>query len=129
MEREKYLGIITKDVITASEDNTAVDAARLMKDHAIGAVVIMKEGKVAGIVTERDIATRVVAQNKPADTTPVKDFMTTDLVTVDFKEGLNKIYQTLCEIKFRHLLIMDGNKLMGITSRRDLLDALACKSR
>lgn len=125
MEKEKYLGIISKDVISASEDATAIEVARLMKEHDIGAVVILSNGQVSGIVSERDLATRVLAMGLPADKIQVKDFMTREVVKVDFKEGMNKIYQTLCEMKFRHLVIMDGPKLVGITSRRDLLDALA----
>ncbi|MFH1578159.1 MAG: CBS domain-containing protein [Candidatus Omnitrophota bacterium] len=124
MKKEKFLGIITKDVIVANEETPAVDIARLMENDDIGVVVILRDEKVTGIVSERDIARRVVAKNLSPETTKAKDFMTRDLVTVDFKEGLNKIYQTLCEMNFRHLLVMDGDKLVGITCRRDLLDSL-----
>lgn len=126
---EKYLGIITKDVVSASEEATAFDIACLLKEHNIGSVVVMRGEELIGIVTERDLCTRVIASRLPPETTKVKDIMTREVVKVDFKEGLNKIYQTLCEIKFRHLVIMDGPKLVGITSRRDLLDALACQKR
>lgn len=129
MAKEKYLDIITKDVISVSSTATAVDIARLMKEHSIGAIVIIENDLVAGIVTERDLTTRVLAQGLSPEQTKAADFMTRDVVSVDFKEGLNKIYQTLCTIKFRHLLIMNGSKLVGITSRRDLLDALACVKR
>ena len=129
MEKGKYLGIISKNVISATEDNTAVDIARLLREHDIGAIVILHHEHVVGIVSERDLVTRVLAANLNPQTTYVKDIMTREVVAVDFKEGLNKIYQTLCEIHFRHLVIMDGHKLVGITSRRDLLDALACKKR
>lgn len=128
MEKGKYLGIITRDVVSATEESTAREIAHLMRDHDIGAVVIMKDDKVAGIVSERDITRRVVASDLPAKDTQAKDFMTRDVLTVDLKEGLNKIYQTLCEINFRHLLILDNDKLIGITSRRDLLDALSAKT-
>ena len=129
MEKEKYLGIITKEVVSATEETNAVELSRLIRDKEIGAVVILKDDKVVGIVSERDLVTRILAENLPADKSYAKDCMTREVITVDFKEGLNKIYQTLCEIKFRHLLIMNGSKLVGITSRRDLLDALACKRR
>lgn len=129
MDKEKYLGIISKEVISATEESTALEVARLMKEHDIGAVVILRDEKLTGIVSERDLAIRVIACGLPPDKTQVKDFMTTEVVRVDFKQGLNKIYQTLCEMKFRHLVIMDGPKLVGITSRRDLLDALAGRKR
>ena len=128
MEDKKYLSIITRDVITAKEENNVSDIARLIKQHNIGAVVIMRDGKVEGIVSERDIVTRIVAENLPYDTL-VKDFMTKNVLAVQLKEGLNKVYQTLCEIDFRHLIILDGEKMIGITSRRDLLDALSAKKK
>jgi CBS domain-containing protein len=129
MDKAKYLGIISKNIVSADENATVKDIALLIKEHGIGAVVIMNGKKLVGIISERDLVTRVIASNLPPDTTLAKDIMTKDVVTVDFKEGLNKIYQTLCEITFRHLVITDGETLVGITSRRDLLDALACKKK
>ena len=126
MGNDKLLGVISKDVVTVDETVSAYDIACLMRDNDIGIVVVVTDGKVVGVVSERDIARRVVAANRPNNAN-VNEFMTTDVMSVDFKEGLNKIYQTLLNIKFRHLLIKDGEKLVGITSRRDLLDVLALK--
>lgn len=125
--KKKYLGIITRDVVTATEQTNAHEIARLMKENDIGLVVITKDDKVTGIVSERDLARRVLADGLPLETTPASNFMTRDVVSIELKEGLNKMYQKLCEIKFRHLLVMDSNKLIGITSRRDLLDALSAR--
>lgn len=125
-ERERFLSIITKNVITASEKDTAREIACLMKKNNVGVVVILKNGKVAGIVSERDISRRIVAEGLSCDVS-VQDFITKKVLTVDLKEGLNKIYQTLCEIDFRHLPVVDNGRLIGITSRRDLLDVLSGK--
>jgi len=127
--KSKYLGIITREIIWAKEDATAYEIAKIMKDNNVGIVVIMRNEEIAGIVSERDITRRVVAQRIAPESIQAKDFMTKEVVTVEFKEGLNKIYQKLCEINFRHLLITDNGKLVGITSRRDLLDALAAKNK
>ncbi|MBF0215364.1 MAG: CBS domain-containing protein [Candidatus Omnitrophica bacterium] len=124
MFKKKYLGIITGDVVTADEKSSAADICRLMGQHDIGVVVIMKDSLVVGIVSERDIARRVCANNLSAENTMADSFMTREVVSVEIKDGLNNIYKTLCEMKFRHLVIMDRNKLVGITSRRDLLDVL-----
>jgi len=129
MGKEKLLGIITRDVITANEDTSACDVARIMKEHNIGVVVIAEEGKVVGVVSERDLTRRIVAENLLAGDIKVRDIMTREVVAVELKEGLNRIYQALCEIKFRHLLVMDHQKLVGITSRRDLLDNLVARKR
>lgn len=111
---------LTRGVIITYENTTAKSVAELMTKHNIGAVVIMKEGRVVGIVSERDIVRRVVAKGLPL-TTKAKRFMTKEVVTADFRDGLDKIYQILCQAKFRHLPIMDGQKLVGIASQRDVL--------
>lgn len=129
MKKEKFLSIITKEVVTATEETTARDITCLMKEYDIGVVVILRSGEVVGVVSERDIARRIVAEGVSPETTRTKDFMTKEVISVQITEGLNKIYQTLCEIKFRHLIIMDKDKLVGITSRRDLLDALSSSKK
>ena len=125
MFKKKYLGIITKNVVTASGDTTAGEIARIMRNDDIGVVVIVREGKVVGIVSERDIARRVVANNLPIEKVKAKDFMTQEVISIQLKDGLNKLYQKLYEAKFRHLLVLDEDKLIGITSRRDLLEGLS----
>lgn len=119
--------IISRGVVMAGEDATAIDIARLMDENNIGAVVILKGEKLIGIVSERDITRRVVARGLSPDKAKVKDFMTTNVVTAEFKDGLDRIYQQLCQIKFRHLPIMDKGKLVGIASQRDVLYGLIPK--
>ena len=119
---------LTRGVIIAYENSTAKRVAELMLNHNIGAVVIMKGEKLVGIVSERDIARRVVAAGLPT-TARAKRFMTKGVVIADFKQGLDKIYQILCHAKFRHLPIMDGNKLVGIASQRDVLYGVSLKKR
>ena len=123
-KREKILGIITKDVIVAEEDTSVLEIVHLMKDNDISTVVILKDNKVTGMVRERDIVRNLVAKSLSPEVTKARDIMTREVAKVDFREGLNKIYQTLCDIRFQHLLVMDDDKLVGITSRRDLLDSL-----
>lgn len=119
---------LTRGVIIAHENSTAKRVAELMTKHNIGAVVIMKGEKLVGIVSERDITRRVVAAGLPG-ITRAKRFMTKDVVTADFKQGLDKIYQILCHAKFRHLPIVDGKKLVGIASQRDVLYGVTPKKR
>ncbi|MGE5197506.1 MAG: CBS domain-containing protein [Deltaproteobacteria bacterium] len=116
--------ILSKGVIVSDENATAIDIARLMQEHNVGAVIIMQGEKLVGIVSERDIARRVIAKDLPAKTTKAKDFMTTEVVTAEFKEGLDKIYDILSHSQFRHLPIMDNDKLVGIASQRDVLFGL-----
>jgi len=119
--------IISRGVVMAGEDSSAIDVARLMDENNIGAVVVLKGEKLIGIVSERDITRRVVARGLSPEKTKVKDFMTINVVTAEFKDGLDHIYQQLCQIKFRHLAIMDKGTLVGIASQRDVLYGLVPK--
>ncbi|MEI8096974.1 MAG: CBS domain-containing protein [Candidatus Moraniibacteriota bacterium] len=110
----------TRDVIVAQEDSTAVEIARLMVENDIGSVVIMRGEVLAGIVSERDLARRVLAKDLPGST-KASCYMTKDLVTTELKEGIDKIYQILCSSHFRHLPILENGKLVGIASQRDVL--------
>jgi len=121
--------ILSRGVIVADEDTSALDIARLMQEHNIGAVIIMRGEQVVGIVSERDIARRVTANELPSKTTKAKDFMTKQVVTAEFKDGLDKIYEILCNLKFRHLPIMDNGKLVGIASQRDVIDSLLANKK
>lgn len=126
--KKKHLGIITREVVVAREDNNVQEIARLMRDFDIGVVVIVRDNNnVVGIISERDITRRVVAEGKDFLDTKAQDIMTKEVVSVDVREGLNRIYQVLIQSKFRHLVILDQGKLMGITSRRDLLEGLSGK--
>ncbi len=130
MEKKRAFSMgISRGVIVADEDTSSVEIARLMDQHNFGAVVILRKEKLVGIVSERDITRRVVALGLLPEKTKARDFMTKDVLTVDFRDGLSKIYQTLCEVKFRHLPIMESGKLVGIASQRDVLYKLLPKER
>ncbi len=115
---------ISRGVVVASKDTQVKEIANLMDQNNIGAVVIMAGEKVSGIVSERDIVRRVVSKGLSPVKTKAKDCMTKKVVTIEFREGIDKIYRTLCEVHFRHLPIMDKGKLVGIASQRDVLYSL-----
>ncbi len=115
---------ITRGVVTVHENDTAFEISQIMEEEDIGAVVVIRNGKIAGMVSERDIVRRVVAKRKNPFETRVKEFMTKDVVTAQYSDGLEKIHQMMCKLPFRHLPILDGQKLIGIVSNRDILYSL-----
>ncbi|MBF0494881.1 MAG: CBS domain-containing protein [Candidatus Omnitrophica bacterium] len=129
MFRRKYLGIITGEVVTAGEDTSVKDAAMLMRENNIGIIVILNDEKVVGTVSEREITRSIAAEGLSAAETKCGEIMNKDVVSTQIKDGLNKLYQMLCECKCRHLIVLDGERLVGITSRRDMLDALSNKKK
>lgn len=112
---------ISRGLIVATEEDTAFSISCLMKEHDIGAVIIVKDEKMVGIISERDIVRRITSEEKDPRKTLAKDFMTRNVITGNLRDGLDKIYEILCTAPFRHLPVMDGDKLVGIVSKRDIL--------
>ena len=114
-------------MIVTKETDTCLHVANLMKEHNIGAVVVLKNEKIVGIVSERDILRKVLCERLSPEKTKVKAIMTKNVVTADIKEGLNKIHEIMCTASFRHLPIVDKGKLIGIVSNRNLISSISPK--
>ena len=97
------------------------DASRYMTERRVGAVAVLDGDRLAGIVSERDIMGRVVAAGRDLDKTSVGDVMTRDLVVTHaadtHEDGLRMMKQAGC----RHLPVVEGDRLVGMISQRDLL--------
>lgn len=100
------------------------DAIRRMLDHHVGAVgIVDKEGRVAGIFTERDVLRKFSLAKLDPETTPVRDLMTTPVEMATQETGPGEAMATMVERHFRHLPVADNDgKLLGILSIRNLLE-------
>ena len=108
-------------VATIGPEATALEAARLMNDRRIGALVVVGEGAgPVGIVTERDILTRLVAEAKDAASTTVRDLMTEHLITCEPETKLVELRSLMSERRIRHVPVMDRGRLVGMISIGDL---------
>lgn len=116
-----------KDVIknrktyTAEADQTILEAAKYMGEHNIGAMPVLREGKLVGIFSERDIMKRVVAQARDPRTTKVYEVMTKDPVTVTLETTIDDCMALMAKHGCRHLPILEKDKLWGLISLRDVL--------
>jgi CBS domain-containing protein len=110
-----------REVFHVRADHSVREAARYMTDRRVGAVAVLDGTRLVGILSERDVMGRVVALQLDADRTRVGDIMTKDLVVAQsgdsHEEGLRKMKQAGC----RHLPVVDGERLVGMVSLRDLL--------
>jgi CBS domain-containing protein len=110
-----------REVFHVGVDQTIREVARYMTERRVGAVAVLDGQRLAGILSERDIMTRVVAKGLDPDRTRVVDVMTRDLVVGQAGEshddGLRKMKQAGC----RHLPVVKGDHLVGMVSQRDLL--------
>jgi len=100
---------------------TVLEAARYMMEHNIGAVPVLREGDLAGILSERDIMNRVVAVGRTPGTTAVTEVMTANPRAVAIDETIDECLFIMREFGFRHLPIVDGKQVKGVVSLRDLL--------
>ena len=111
--------IMKTDVKTATPDGTFAEVAQLLHDHGISSVVVLEGGKLAGIVTERDLV-NVVADGQDPKTVKVGERMTRQLDTVGPRTDIGEAAEHMARLSIRHLPIVEGDELVGIISIRDL---------
>jgi CBS domain-containing protein len=118
-------GVVKNQTIRSlSAQNTAYEAARMMVDSHISAIVITDDnGDLKGIVTERDMVHRVLVTNTKAADLRLEDIMTKDPLTVSPNDSAMDALELMRERKFRHLPVTENSKVVGMVSIRDLYDA------
>ena len=110
-----------QEIVTSTADTTVGDAARLMRENHIGAVVVVENGRLAGIFTERDALFRVVAEGLDVKTTRLADVMTRNPQTVRPDQKFSIALQMMYGGKFRHVPVVEDGRPVGILSARDAL--------
>jgi len=108
-------------VWTITPTQPVIDAVRLMAEKHIGALPVMVNDEVIGIVTERDYARKVALYDRSSATTPVKDIMTDHVITVRPEDTIQFCMHLMTEKRFRHLPVVDKGRLVGMVSIGDLL--------
>ncbi len=110
-----------RDIYHVRSDQSIREVARYMSERRVGAVAVLEGSRLAGIISERDIMSRVVAKGLDPDETSVEQVMTRDLVVSaaddSHEDGVRKMKQVGC----RHLPVVEGDRLVGMVSLRDLL--------
>lgn len=110
-------------VWTVPPDASVRDAITMMNENNIGLVLIVKADELVGIVSERDVARKIILRDKSSVTTPVKDIMTTDITTVTPDQSIDACMTLMTGKHIRHLPVMDGKKLAGLVSIGDVVKA------
>ncbi len=107
-------------LVTMSPMTPVSTAAREMSERHIGAVLVVDEGQLQGIFTERDALTRVLAPSRDPDTTLIAEVMTRHPDTISPDETVAYALSVMNERGYRHMPVVDGETLVGIVSIRDL---------
>jgi CBS domain-containing protein len=99
---------------------SVVEAARLMRDQHIGSLPITDDEKLVGMVTDRDIATRVVAEAADPETTSVGDIHSRDIISVEPDKDLEEALQLMARHQVRRLPVLENGRLVGIVAQADI---------
>jgi CBS domain-containing protein len=113
-----------RHIISVRPEDTVLDAIRLMAEKNIGAVVVMRDDALSGIMSERDYARKVIVKGRASDATPVADIMTSDVLTTAETETVNNCMAMMTERKIRHLPVVDDGRVVGMISIGDLVKAI-----
>jgi len=116
--------VMISEIITAAPNETVAEVARRMCGNRVGAVIVVEDGALRGLFSERDLLTRVVGQNRNPETTKVSEVATRDVVTIDANAPLKGVLEVFRQKKFRHLPVLRAGKPVGIVSTRDFLEYL-----
>src|SRR3982751_6523019 len=113
--------IMTSNPSTVEPDKTVVDAARIMKQEDAGVVPVTENGRLTGMVTDRDIAIRVVAEGKDPQSTTVREVASTDLVTIDPEQDLDEALRLMAKHQVRRLpVVEEDGRLVGVVAQADV---------
>ena len=111
-------------VLSINPEAPVLDAIRLMAEHGIGALLVMQGAKLAGIVSERDYARKVILKGRSSSDTPVSQIMTATVTTVRPNKSAQECMIQMTNGHFRHLPVLEGERVIGMLSIGDLVRAV-----
>jgi len=116
--------IMQKNVITIQEDKSALDAAKLISEKDISFLVIVKDDKPIGVITERDFVRKIAAQDKQASLIPLTEIMSYKFRWVSPSTEIEDAVQKMLNHSIRRLIVLENKKLVGVITQTDLADFL-----
>ena len=113
--------VMTSNPQSVDPSTTVVEAARLMRDGDVGSLPVVEDGKVVGMVTDRDIAVRAVAEGKDPQGTKVGEIASKELVTVDPQQDLDEALRLMARHQVRRLpVVEEDGRLVGVVAQADV---------
>lgn len=112
------------DVLSIEPDASVLDAVKLMAEKGVGALTVMNGSELAGIVTERDYARKIILKGRSSDTTTVGEVMTREIITTSGSGSVEECMNMMTNSRIRHLPVVDDGVVIGIISIGDLVKAV-----
>lgn len=113
--------LMTRSLINIQAGSSAIQAAKLMKDHKVGSVFVEQENRIVGIVTEPDIIRKVVGAERVPYYVPVEGIMSSPVIGIDGGRSITEAADMMEQHGTRHLAVLNGGAIVGVLSVRDLL--------
>jgi CBS domain-containing protein len=112
------------DVFGIAPDATVYDAISLMAERNVGAVIVLEDRSLVGIVSERDYARKIILLDRSSRETPVSDIMTSRVETVSPSDSIDRCMELMTDGRFRHLPVVDDGVVVGVVSIGDVVKAV-----
>lgn len=117
------------DIYSTTPDTTVFDALREMADRNVGALIVLDDGEVVGIFSERDYARKIILLGRSSHETPVRDIMTARVVYARPDLSLEECLALMTDKRIRHLPVMEDDELVGVVSIGDLVKGIIQEQR
>lgn len=111
-------------VVTVPQEAPVLEVIRLLAEHHIGSVLVVRGSELIGIATERDYARKVILQGRSSADTPVSAIMSSPVACVSPEDSVHACMEMMTERHIRHLPVMDGGQVVGLISIGDLVKAV-----
>lgn len=117
------------EIWSIGPDASVYDAIHLMAEKGIGALVVLQDESLVGIISERDYARQVVLKDRSSKKTLVKDIMSDKVVYADPQQTVDECLAVMTEKRIRHLPVMDGDRMLGLVSMGDLVKTIIAEQK
>ena len=119
---ESVLKLKGRQVLFVAPTATVYEAIEKMSEKSVGSLLVMSDGQLAGIISERDYARKVILKDRSSKQTQVREIMTTPVITVTPADTVEECMRTMTENRIRHLPVVDRDRVVGVVSIGDMVN-------